>query len=196
MQSMQRALSATLCLAIFLGTGPDMSANSPNVHSDTRRAVDCEQKQGDACILHALNRLTFGPRPGDVGAVRAMGLERWFDQQLHPGKIDDSALQARLSAFPAMQLPPEDLLYRFPSKAIVRQVIDGKLPIPAQGVLHSVYENQVARVTAMRNERDRNPADVTQTGHALAPTMATIPQAAAESQAEPKESMDQDLVLD
>ena len=40
--------------------------------------------QGEERVLHALNRFTFGPRPGDVEAVEAMGLERWFEQQLNP----------------------------------------------------------------------------------------------------------------
>ena len=43
--------------------------------------------------LHALNRLTFGPRPGDVQQVMAIGVEQWIDLQLHPEKIDDSALE-------------------------------------------------------------------------------------------------------
>ena len=37
--------------------------------------------------LHALNRLAFGPRPGDVERVTAMGVDKWIDQQLHPAKL-------------------------------------------------------------------------------------------------------------
>ena len=47
--------------------------------------------------IHALNRLTFGPRPGDVDRVLAMGVDRWIDQQLAPEKIDDRVLEARLA---------------------------------------------------------------------------------------------------
>ena len=65
--------------------------------------------QHDQRVLHALNRLTFGPRPGEVRAVEKMGLQRWFEQQLHPESIDDSALDARLAAFPAMQYKPKSL---------------------------------------------------------------------------------------
>ena len=51
---------------------------------------------GDQAILHALDRLTFGPRPGDVEAVKAMGLRRWIDLQLHPERIPlDPQLEAR-----------------------------------------------------------------------------------------------------
>jgi hypothetical protein len=42
--------------------------------------------------LHALNRLTFGPRPGDLQRVEAMGVDNWIELQLHPEKIADSAL--------------------------------------------------------------------------------------------------------
>ena len=49
-----------------------------------------------ATLTHVLNRLTFGPRAGEVDRVRQMGLAAWIDQQLHPGRIDDHAAQARL----------------------------------------------------------------------------------------------------
>jgi hypothetical protein len=35
-------------------------------------------------VLHALNRLTWGPAPGDIERVRRMGLKKWIDEQLHP----------------------------------------------------------------------------------------------------------------
>src|SRR5437588_6089668 len=51
----------------------------------------------DKAIVHALNRLAFGPRPGDVTAIREMGLARYIDRQLHPEKIADPAVDARLA---------------------------------------------------------------------------------------------------
>ena len=57
----------------------------------------------DAAITHVLNRLTFGPRPGDVEKVRAMGLASWINQQLHPERIDDAAATGLL---PALEPPP------------------------------------------------------------------------------------------
>ncbi|HWM76637.1 MAG TPA: DUF1800 family protein, partial [Methylomirabilota bacterium] len=35
-------------------------------------------------IVHALNRLGYGPRPGDVERVRQMGLAKWMERQLEP----------------------------------------------------------------------------------------------------------------
>src|ERR1041384_5046619 len=50
----------------------------------------------EAAIRHALNRLTFGPRAGDVEKVRRVGLAKWIDQQLNPSNINDAAVDARL----------------------------------------------------------------------------------------------------
>ena len=50
---------------------------------------------GDQEILHALNRLTFGPRPGDIEAVKNMGLRQWIDLQLHPDRIPEDKELAR-----------------------------------------------------------------------------------------------------
>jgi hypothetical protein len=57
-------------------------------------AAQSAQIPEDKQIVHALNRFTFGIRPGDVERVRAMGLDKWFDQQLHPDKISDDAVEA------------------------------------------------------------------------------------------------------
>ena len=44
----------------------------------------------DQAILHALDRLTFGPRPGDLAAVKRLGLKKWIDLQLHPEQIAEN----------------------------------------------------------------------------------------------------------
>ena len=68
----------------------------------------------DEAIGHALNRLGYGPRPGDVERVRQMGLEKWIDQQLNPESIDDSALDARLEKYPTLKMSSQQLLEEFP----------------------------------------------------------------------------------
>ena len=54
-------------------------------------------KAGDKTIVHVLNRVAFGPRPGDVERVRAIGIDRYIDQQLHPQRVADPGMAARLS---------------------------------------------------------------------------------------------------
>jgi uncharacterized protein (DUF1800 family) len=134
--------------------------------------------QGDQRIFHALNRFTFGPRPGDLEAVRAMGLDRWFYLQLHPERLDRSDLDSRLAQFPAMQWSPEDLLLRLPSNALIRQAMNGKASIPAYGAPRAVYENGISRAQAKKQEQERkNELDAKKpemaSAYAGAPTPAT-----------------------
>ena len=49
-----------------------------------------------------MNRLAYGPRPGDSARVKQMGLAKWIDQQLAPNSIDDKAVNARLENFPTL----------------------------------------------------------------------------------------------
>src|SRR5581483_6181889 len=63
----------------------------------------------DAPIAHVLNRVAFGARPGDVERVRAMGLDRYLDQQLHPDRIADPGMEARLTGLPTLRMSSRDI---------------------------------------------------------------------------------------
>jgi uncharacterized protein (DUF1800 family) len=93
---------------------------------------------------HALDRLTFGPRPGDVERVEKVGVERWIDEQLHPEKIDDASLGARLDALPAMRLSTEELIRSYPPPPIIRQVDAGRIAMPSDPVERVIYSNALA----------------------------------------------------
>ena len=66
--------------------------------------------------LQMLNRFTFGPRPGDLEQVLAMGPEAWFEQQLNPGTIPDAASDRRLNDFPTLRMTPAQALQLFPDR--------------------------------------------------------------------------------
>jgi len=59
--------------------------------------------------VHALNRLAYGPRPGDVDRVARGGVMRWIDEQLAPERIDDAALATRERQFDLLNYSREDL---------------------------------------------------------------------------------------
>ena len=61
-------------------------------------------------MQQALNRLTFGARPGDADRVRAMGVEKWIDLQLHPERISDPATDALLTKYPVFAMAPADVI--------------------------------------------------------------------------------------
>ena len=75
-------------------------------------------------IVHVLNRITFGPRPGDVEAVQKMGLHNYIEQQLHPESINDSAVEQEVAGFQLLQMSPEELTQMFQGerkKALAKQ---------------------------------------------------------------------------
>ncbi len=110
---------------------------------DKDRATSSVGEQRRA--LHALNRLTFGPRPGDVQAVMAIGVDQWIDRQLHPDKIDDSAMNARLEPFRTTRMSTEDLAKNFPDGQEINQVMNGKRAMPSDPALRMIYQVQIAR---------------------------------------------------
>src|SRR5688572_23444066 len=68
----------------------------------------------DRQALHVLNRLAYGPRPGEVEAVRRMGVKAWIQQQLEPAKLAQSpVLEGRLRLLSAMELPTWQLFESF-----------------------------------------------------------------------------------
>jgi hypothetical protein len=68
----------------------------------------------DRQIVQALNRLTFGPRPGDVEEVRRIGLAKWMDLQLHPDRIPENpVLEERLKPLETVNLPLADVIAKY-----------------------------------------------------------------------------------
>jgi len=66
----------------------------------------------DRQIVHVLNRLGFGPRPGDIERVKAMGIEAYIDEQLHPESISDPVVDEKLANFSSLRMELEELLER------------------------------------------------------------------------------------
>src|ERR1700723_2309735 len=106
-------LAAILSVACMFSVGIDVTSLSatPPAAKDKKPKQDPALKNlpitelsADEAIFHALNRLAYGPRPGDVERVRQMGLAKWIDQQLNPNSIDDKALEARLESYPTLRM--------------------------------------------------------------------------------------------
>ncbi len=111
-----------LALLPILALGLSASVRSAQGRKPPRRTQMDEQKRA----LHALNRLTFGPRPGDVERVTSMGVDKWIDQQLHPDKIDDHAVEARLAGFTTLRMDTREMIEKFPPPQMMKEVAEGK----------------------------------------------------------------------
>src|SRR5450755_2637367 len=114
-----------------------------------------------ARAVQALNRLTFGPRPGDLDRVLAIGVDKWVDQQLHPDSIDDHALDSRLAPLRTLRMSTAELAENFPSNAMIRQIADGKQELPTDPEKRAVYESQLVRYRVKQEKKiaDAGQAD-------------------------------------
>ena len=91
--------------------------------------VQAQTASEEALALHLLNRLSFGPAPGDLGRLQQQGLEAWIDEQLHPQRIAlPTALQQQLDALPLARASQRDRLgeYREAAKEVKQDPENGK----------------------------------------------------------------------
>ena len=86
------------------GTTMATPRNAPLPAIDDNTPLTYDQK-----IVHTLNRMGFGPRPGDVEKVKVMGLEKYVALQLTPDNISDSAVNAKLDSLTLLKQTPEEL---------------------------------------------------------------------------------------
>jgi uncharacterized protein (DUF1800 family) len=136
-----RSLIALLTFPAFIAAG-----QAQHTHAS---APLTRQQQA----LQMLNRFTFGPRPGDVEAVMKQGPDAWFEQQLNPDSIPDTALDQRLAAYPSLYLAPNELLAEFPSNQIIRQISEGKRPYPPDPILAAADEVLVTKYNQRKAEQ-------------------------------------------
>jgi uncharacterized protein (DUF1800 family) len=128
--------------ASISGAFPDENSKSTNLDKKFKGKLPITQLTEDEAIMHAMNRLGYGPRPGDVERIRTMGLEKWIDQQLHPESIDDSALDQRLQRYPTLNLSAKKLIEEYPQPGQV---------IKKEGITKEEYEQ---RMTEKRRDAE------------------------------------------
>jgi uncharacterized protein (DUF1800 family) len=148
-------LLAATCASPILFAGTDKSDQKD---SGAKSAASSKVLKGlpvtglaeDEAILQALNRLGFGPRPGDLERVKEIGLQKWIEQQLRPESIADSALASRLERFPTLKMSSAQLLNEFPEPKIAAQ---------RQGVTVEEYrkEQQDQMRSAVQSMQDPAP---------------------------------------
>jgi uncharacterized protein (DUF1800 family) len=104
-------LAFLLVLSLLVGNGLAVSADAKKIAG---KALTADQK-----ILHLLNRAGFGPRPGDVERVKKMGVDKYLDLQLHPDRINDSSVEARLKAFDSLDMTLAEINEKYPAPQLL-----------------------------------------------------------------------------
>src|ERR1700676_4702537 len=157
-------LAALTFAAPYLSAGKDKKEENKTADSSkVIKGLPIQDLTEHEAILHALNRLGFGPRPGDLERVKEIGLQKWIDQQLRPESIDDSALEARLERFPTLKMSSAKLLDEFP---------EPQLAARRQGITVEEYRKEqqeqmrAAMQSSMQSETQSEPQQAVVQGNA------------------------------
>src|SRR5216683_2644327 len=155
------------------------------------KGLPITELSADEAILHALNRLAYGPRPGDVERVRQMGLAKWVDRQLNPNSIDDRAVEARLENYPTLRMSTSKLLAEYPQP---KQAQKQALSAPAEQRRSEAAAGVIAKDISSKGEQTSQAQMGTSEAGASAPagasqSTADDPNAAAPMKEEPSAEM-------
>ena len=151
-------------------------------HPDSTASALRTPMEDDKRIVHALNRFTFGVRPSDVERVRAEGLDKWFDEQLHPEKIDDGALESRLAPFRTLKMSTKEMVENFPPPQVLKAIENGRMSMPHDPAKKAVYESRMAAYQQrQQNKEDKAGAGNTAVADPETPAAKAQPAAITQS---------------
>ena len=126
------ALAAIILPRTGLGTDPFEQKLSP-----------------DRQIIQALNRLTFGPRPGDIDEIRRMGLAKWMELQLHPDQIAENPILAkRLEPLDSLSMPVSEVMAKYSPDQNMGMMMAMEPPFAAINRLPQSVRSKVMNGTA------------------------------------------------
>jgi uncharacterized protein (DUF1800 family) len=163
---------------------------SKSKHPDfSAPAVAQMQMEDDKRIVHALNRFTFGVRPSDVERVRNEGLDKWFDEQLHPDKIDDGAVESRLAPFRTLKMSTKEMVENFPPPQVLKAIENGRMSMPHDPAKKAVYESRMAAYQQrQQNKEEKSGAGNTGDNNPEMSSARTQQTAVTQTAADPKDA--------
>ena len=186
---LKQLLAAALCLSLARPPATSMAQTAPQPQATPRRLhPQAQQRAARATSPNSFRETSasstpltasrLAPAPAICSPSRQPASTAGSISSSTPPALDESDLTSRLAQYPAMQHSPEDLLFRLPSNGVIRQSMNGKGPIPANGTLHAIYEDQIYRVTEKKQEKQ----DKQQAANSAAkpePAIAMNPESAA-----------------
>jgi uncharacterized protein (DUF1800 family) len=95
-----------------------IAVNAQSMAKSSQKSLTEDQK-----IMHVLNRLGFGARPGDAQRVKAIGLKNYIEQQLDPSSLNDSVAESKLRNFDVLKLTNDQLFSKYPAPAALLDLV-------------------------------------------------------------------------
>ncbi len=131
------AVAVTVCCA---------AAYAGKKKAGVELALFTKKLSKDEQVVHALDRLTFGPRPGDVEKVKRLGVKKWIELQLHPEQIvENPELERRLEPLESLRMSQALTASSYPPRQLIRQVASGRQPLPEDPIGRAAVERIVKR---------------------------------------------------
>src|SRR4026207_848857 len=141
--------TALLILLALITAQSVVSLATAQKHAKAARLTE------DQRIVHVLNRLGFGARPGDVERVKALGLEKYINQQLNPEKIDDAVADNKIKDLTVMNMTTAELYEKFPQPGQLLRQLQARGALPVE--LAEARDNRVkGGANSAPAERPRN----------------------------------------
>src|SRR2546426_678632 len=118
------------------------------VSAQRTKSVSAVKLSEEQRILHVLNRLGYGARPGDVERVKAMGIDKYIEQQLEPGKIDDAVAESKVQNLETLRMTTAELYEKYPQPGQLLRQLQRRGDLPAD-------------LAAARDDRTKGGANAT-----------------------------------
>ncbi|MGH9928874.1 MAG: DUF1800 domain-containing protein [Pyrinomonadaceae bacterium] len=135
-----RAITFVTTFALLVST-LSLGVSGQKIPSAKNKGLNEDQR-----ILHVLNRLGFGARPGDVARVKALGLDNYINQQLNPQKISDVVADAKVKDLSTLSMSTAQLYEKFPQPALLLRQLERRGELPTE-------------LAAARDNRAKAPAN-------------------------------------
>ncbi len=135
-------ITAFLMLTAMLA--PTFSA----ANAQTMAKTNLKSLTEDQKILHVLNRLGYGARPGDVERVKAVGINKYIEQQMNPSLADNAAIGAKLKNFDVLKMSNAELFTKYPNGAAVLMAVAQKNGLDKGDVAQLKKKNQKTEAAA------------------------------------------------
>jgi uncharacterized protein (DUF1800 family) len=143
----QKITALVMMTAMFC---PVLAAGKTVEQTDKSKSLTEDQK-----ILHVLNRLGFGARPGDVEKVKAIGIAKYIDQQLNPSAINDATADAKVKNLGVLQMSNEELFAKYPNPVAVLQVVAQNNGLERQD-LQGIRQRNQNNADEKKDQKDPN----------------------------------------
>lgn len=156
------SVSILTCMLAPLGlAGTQIDTNKPKALTEDQR------------IVHVLNRLGFGARPGDIEKVKAIGLGKYIEQQLNASSIDDSVAEGKVQNLEVFKMTTAEVFAKYPNPAALLRALEGGNRNAAQ--------NQNANDTMSDKDREERRKKIQEIykQYDLKPAQQLIPQITA-----------------